>query len=67
MLNAREREAPREIQHQFSAEKPGVARPLPAMHGRSPSDRHRPMYTTAVLVTTATPAWSPTQSLSTWD
>jgi hypothetical protein len=49
MLNAREREAPREIQHQLSVEKPG----FPAMHGRSSSDRDRPMYTTAVLVTTA--------------
>jgi hypothetical protein len=53
MLNARERETLREIQHQFSVEKPGVARPFPAMRGRSPSDRDRPMYATAALVTTA--------------
>ncbi len=47
MLNAREREPLQEIRHPFSAE------PFPGVQGRSPHDRGRPMYTTAVLVTTA--------------
>lgn len=52
MLSAREGETLREIQHQFLPEE-RVARPFLSLIGRSPSDRDRPMYATAVLVTTA--------------
>jgi len=47
MLNARERQPLHEIRHPFPAE------PFPGEQGRSPHDHDRPMYTTAVLVTTA--------------
>lgn len=52
MLNSRERETLHEIRHQFLAEKRSPARPFSTMSGRWPHDRGRPVYTTAILVTT---------------
>src|SRR5947207_7982453 len=52
MLSAHERETLRGIRREFLPER-SVALPFLSMQGRSPSDRRRPAYTTAALVTTA--------------
>lgn len=53
MPSAREREAPRAIQHQFPTGGHSAAQSFHKEQTRSPSDHRRPAHTTVVLVMTA--------------